>query len=274
MKKVLFILLNLLTITVMAQAKGRFEAHDLGNFKLHVYYTNDALGDASYIIEGKNALVTMEQPLFKDNVAEFDTYLSKLGKPVEKRITDYHVGGTAHHDVVMPEGMPEFTKGAVYGGMMKNFAQLFGDALTAMPTGNAEEVAFGSTKTYAGVPFEFRRGASTDFPGASILIGRKVYYTHWTPAKAHVSHLQVSSSNAIDAEITEAKNALKSGAELFIGGAAKADAVQFKIDYLNTMKKLLAENKTAETFVGAMKKAYPELPGAEELEELAKALYK
>ena len=90
----------------------------------------DALGDASYIIEGKDALVTMEQPLFKDNVAEFDTYLSELGKPVEKRITDYHVGGTGNHDVVMAEGMPEFTKGEIYGGMMNGFAQAFGDALT------------------------------------------------------------------------------------------------------------------------------------------------
>lgn len=27
---------NLLTITAMGQAKGRFEVHDLGNFKLHV----------------------------------------------------------------------------------------------------------------------------------------------------------------------------------------------------------------------------------------------
>lgn len=78
MKKVLFILFNLLTITVMAQEKGRFEVHDLGSFKLHVYYTNDALGDASYIIEGGDALVTMEQPLFKDNVAEFDAYLTRL----------------------------------------------------------------------------------------------------------------------------------------------------------------------------------------------------
>ena len=52
MKKVLFILFNLLTITAMAQDKGRFEVYDLDNFKLHVYYTNDALGDASYIIEG------------------------------------------------------------------------------------------------------------------------------------------------------------------------------------------------------------------------------
>ena len=60
MRKALFILFNLLTVTVMAQVKGRVEVHDLGSFKLHVYYTNDALGDASYIIEGKEALVTME----------------------------------------------------------------------------------------------------------------------------------------------------------------------------------------------------------------------
>lgn len=260
-----------------AQEKGHFEVHDLGSFKLHVYYTNDALGDASYIVEGRNALVTMEQPLFKDNVAEFDAYLAKLNKPAEQRITDYHVGGTAHHDVVMPEGMPEFTKGAVYGGMMQSFAQTFGDALTAMPTGKISEVAFGTTETYAGVPFEFRHGAATDFPGASILIGKKVYYTHWTPAKAHVSHLQVSLPAAVDAEIAESEKALKSGATLFIGGhggAAKADAVRFKIDYLNAMKKLLAENKTPEAFIEAMKKAYPNLPGAEGLGELAKALYK
>lgn len=219
----------------------------------------------------------MEQPLFRDNVAEFDSYLSKLGKKVEKRITDYHVGGTGSHDYIMAEGMPEFTKGEIYGGMMAGFAQAFGDALTDMPTGKASEVAFGSTQTWAGVPFEFRHGASTDFPGASILIGGKVYYTHWTPAKAHVSHLQISSAAAIDAEIAEAEKSLKSGAELFIGGhggAAKADAVQFKISYLNTVKKLLAENSTPEAFVEAMKKAYPGLPGEAGLEDLANALYK
>ena len=277
MKKVLFILFNLLTFTVMAQTKGRFELHNLADFTLHVYYTNDALGDASYIIEGKNALVTMEQPLFRDNVAEFDAYLSRLGKPVEKRITDYHVGGTGSHDVVMAEGMPGFTKGEVYGGMMKGFAQAFGDAITAMPTGKVSEVAFGSTRTWAGVTFEFRHGAATDFPGASILIGGKVYYTHWTPAQTHVSHLQVSSPAAIDAEIAEAENSLASGATLFIGGhggAAGRDAVEFKIAYLKQMKELLGANQTAQAFVAAMKAAYPGLPGEAGLEDVAKALYK
>lgn len=122
MKKTLFILFNLLTtLTIMAQTKGRFEVHDLGNFKLHVYYTNDVMADASYIVEGTDALVTMEEPLFKDNVAEFNAYLDKLGKPVAQRVTNYHVGGTGHHDVAMAQGMPAFAKGPVYGGMMQGF---------------------------------------------------------------------------------------------------------------------------------------------------------
>lgn len=277
MKKALFILSTLWAMTAMAQENGRFEVHNLDNFKLHVYYTNDALGDASYIIEGKDALVTMEQPLFKENVAEFDAYLTKLGKKVEKRIANYHVGGTGNYDIVMPEGMPEFTKGEIYEGMMQGFKQTFGDALTDMPTGSVSEVAFDSTQTWAGVPFEFHRGATSDFPGASILIGGKVYYTHWTPAKTHLSHLQISSPAAIDAEIAETEKSLTSGAELFIGGhggAAMRDAVKFKIAYLKKMKEIFTTCDTAKAFAEAMEQAYPELPGAAELADLGQALYR
>ncbi|KAB4161253.1 hypothetical protein GAQ27_21010 [Bacteroides uniformis] len=74
MKKVFLFLLTFVAMVAEAQTKGNFEVLDLGSFKLHVYNTNDALGDASYIIEGKTGLVTLEQPLFKDNVSEFDTW--------------------------------------------------------------------------------------------------------------------------------------------------------------------------------------------------------
>ena len=74
-------------------ATGHVEVYDMGDFKLHVYYTQDVMNDASYIVEGKDSVVTMEQPLFKVNVSEFNSYLDKVGKPVAKRITDYHVGG-------------------------------------------------------------------------------------------------------------------------------------------------------------------------------------
>ena len=260
----------------MAQTKGRFEVHDLGNCKLHVYYTNDVMADASYIVEGKESLVTMEHPLFKDNVAEFNSYIERIDKPIERIISDYHVGGTGDHAQVMAEGMKAFSEGPIYGGMMKHFEQMWGDSMTEMPTGEVSEVPFGSTQTWAGVTFEFRHGASSDFPGASILIDGKAYYTHWTPAKAHISHLQVSSPKAIDAEITEAENALASGAELFIGGhggAATRDAVEFKIAYLKKMKELFNANQTPQAFVEAMKKAYPGLPGEAGLEDLSKALY-
>lgn len=277
MKRVLIILLNLLTITAMAQTKGRFEVHDLGNFKLHVYHTNDVMADASYIIEGKDSLVTMEHPLFKDNVAEFNIYIEKLGKPIEKIISDYHLGGSGNYAQIMAEGMEEFSKGPIYGGMMKGFEQMWGDTMTELPTGDVTEVPFGTTQTWAGVTFEFRHGASSDFPAASLLIGGKAYYTHWTPVKAHVSHLQISSPAAIDAEIAEAEKSLASGAELFIGGhggAAKRDAVEFKIAYLKKMKEVFQANENAEAFVAAMEQAYPELPGAAGLADLGKALYR
>ena len=260
-----------------AQAKGRIETYDYEGFRLHIYYTNDVMADASYIIEGADALVTMEEPLFKENVAEFAEYVAKLGKPVCKRITDYHIGDKADKTSVMPEGMPAFAVGPIYGGMMKSFAQAFGDAIVEMPVIEAAEVAFGSTQEYAGVSFTFNHGAASDFPGASIVIGGKVYYTHWTPAKAHISHLQIGSLAAVDAEIAEAEKSLASGAELFIGGhggATNAENVKFKIEYLKTIKRLVAENKTPEAFSEALKAAYPLLPGADGLKLLAGALYK
>lgn len=261
------------TESVATFAKGRVDVYQFDNFKLHVYYTNDVMADASFIIEGSDKLVTLEQPLFKDNVAEYDDYLDGLGKPVEVRIANYHLGGTAHHHITMPEGMPSFTKGDVYGGMMKGFAQMFGDTITDLPTGETTEIAFGKVYEFASVKFEVRCGAASDFPGASLLIGGKVYYTHWAPAKAHISALQIGSREAVGAEIEESRNALASGAELFIGGhggATDAENVQFKIDYLCDVQRLMNESASAEDFVRAMKLAYPNLPCEENLEALAK----
>lgn len=259
------------------RAAGRVEVYDLGDFRLHVYYTQDVMNDASYIVEGQDAVVTMEQPLFKVNVEEFNNYLANVDKPVAKRITDYHLGGTADHEILMMKGMPEFVKGSVYGGMMKGFQKAFGDTMTALPTGKEDEVDFGSTQTFAGVTFEFRHGAASDFPGASIIIGGKVYYTHWTPAQAHMSPLQLSSRAAVDAELAEAERELNSGAALFVGGHGGATtkcSVEFKIEYLKTVKAILASAKTADEFVAALTKAYPDLPGADGLDALAAALYR
>ena len=68
-------MMGVVVFSANAQTKGRVEVYDFDSFKLHVYYTN-------------NALVTMEQPLFTDNIAEYNTYLESLNQPVSQRIAD------------------------------------------------------------------------------------------------------------------------------------------------------------------------------------------
>ena len=254
---------------------GAFQSYDLDGFKLHVYNSNDVMGDASYIVEGDKGLVVMEYPLFKVNAKEFADYIAKLGKPIVTDITDYHLGGSDKLPLTMPEGMPAFIEGPIYGGMMKGFADQFGDTMVELPTQKAAEVPFGQTQNWAGVDFDFQHGAASDFPGASIIIGKQVYYTHWTPAKAHISPLQVGNAAAVDAELAEAQKSLASGAKYFIGGhggLAEKAQVEFKIAYLQKVKALLAANKDASKFAEALKAAYPELPG--DADALAQALYK
>ncbi len=260
-----------------AQTKGRFEVKEFDNFKLHIYFTNDVMADASYIVEGAEGLVTLEQPLFKDNVAEFDAYIKNLNKPVVKCIASYHIGGTEHSEIVTPQGMREFSKGPIYGGMMKNFEKMWGDTMAELPTNEMKEVPFNETQQWAGVNFLLLHGATSDFPAASILIGKQVFLSHWAPTKSHVSNLQVSSPAAIDAEILAAENALNSGATLFVGGhggTATKDDLDFKLSYLKKLKDLRATNNDTDSFATALKTAFPNLPGEDNVTALAQALYK
>ncbi len=278
MKTFFVALLGLLLLTANAEAKGHFETLDCDGFRLHVYNSGDVMADTSFIVEGKDGLVTMELPLFKENAKEFDAYVAALKKPVVQVVTNYHAGSAPGAPVFMPQGMPAFMKGEVYTGMLAHFRQTFGDSMVDIAEVAATEVPFGETVTLAGVPFTFLKGAASDFPAASIIIGKQqVYYSHWTPAKAHTSHLQTGTPQAIDAEIDAAQAALASGCRYFVGGhggIAGEGALQFRLDYLKALKKLRADCATAEDFMAAVKKAYPGLPGEEGLKDLAQALYK
>ena len=65
-----------------ALLKGEVKTYDMDGFRLHVYLTQDALGDATTVVEGRDGLVILEMPLFKENLKEFAGYLKGLGKPV------------------------------------------------------------------------------------------------------------------------------------------------------------------------------------------------
>lgn len=277
MKKLVFIIAGMAALTAAAQTKGKFEAYNYNGFRLHVYYTNDALDNAGYIVEGRDSLVTLEEPLFKDNAAEFGQYIGGIGKPVATRITDYHLGGTGASPVVMVEGMGKFTKEGAYAGMMDGFRKNFGDAMVNLPTGNVAEVPFGSSQVFAGVSFKFGHGASSDFPAAAILIGNTVCLTHWAPTRSHINSLYAASAEAVDARIAEVKQSLDTGAQLFAGshgGVVKRADAQYRLKYLQNVRQLLKDKKTAADFAAALKRAYPELKESEgSVDALAEALY-
>ena len=278
MKRLILSLFALLLAAVPASAKGSFEALKCEGFTAHVYNSNDVMKNTSLIVEGKDGLVLMELPLFKEDFKQFSDYAAALKKPVRQVVTDYHEGAVPNVPSIMPQGMPAFIRGEVYSGMMAHFKKTFGDSIVDIPEVQAAEVPFGATVMLAGVPFTFQKSPSPGFPAANIVIGEKqVYYTHWAFAKAHMNHLQLKTAAAIDAELASAKAALNSGCKYFIGGhggLAGSDAVAFRLEYLETLKKLRATCPTAEAFATALKKAYPALPGEEGVTKMAEGLYK
>ncbi len=295
MRKLLVMAMGMLTLASCSQQKGestpvetsadntadsitagRFEVKDLDGYRLHIYLTEDQMGDASFIIEGKDSLITLEQPLFKVNAAAYDEYLASLNKPVAMRIADFHLGNTGDATLVMPQGMPEVVNGPAYSGMMKHFAEEYGDAIEPLPTGATQEVAFDSSITPAGVELKFLKGASNDFPGANILIGGDAVYSHWAPDRTHINNLYAGNMEGIEARIGELEEILATGANVFVGGhgnPATADDVRFRIAYLNKIKELRNSQPDAAAFTAALTEAYPGLPGEDGVQTLAEALY-
>jgi len=276
MKKMFLTIAAACCLGVSAMAQGEFKVTELDGFNLHTYYSNDVMGDASYIVEGNNGLVTLESPLFKSGAGEFDEYVRKLGKPVVARIADYHIGATGKNDIIVAKGMKQEIENGGYAAMINGFKKNFGDAML-LPDGKMVEQDFDNDFSLAGVNFRFEHGPSTDFPAASVIIGNQVYLTHWAAAKAHMNALQISSPAVLDAEINEAKEALRSGCKVFAGGhggcAEKSD-MKFKLKYLKTLKKAMNKCRNADEFVKSVKKAYPGINGEDGLKAVAANLYK
>ena len=278
MKKILLAAAAIFAANVMVNAQGKFETVELKNSTLHVYYSNDVMADASYIVEGKDALVVLEAPLFKSALAEFDSYIKKLGKPVASAIVDYHLGGQESQAIVMPQGMHKFTNEGVYAAMMSGFRQSFGDTMVdSFAEGEVSEVPFGQTVKLAGVDFRFDRGPANDFPGSMILIDGTACLMHWAPAQAHMNTLQISSPEAVDQAVDGLIAASESGATIWLGshgGVADKAALEFRIGYLRKIQELLAGKPDAKTLSAQLKAAYPNLAGEEGVDALADALCK
>lgn len=278
MKKTI-ILLGLVFTSFFAQSQEKFIVNDLGEFKLHSFITGDPLGDINYLIETKEGIVVLEPVPFYEDIKLINDYILKIGKPLVKVIADYHIAGFSGFDsslFVTIDGMIKFSKEPIYGNMIENFANIFKDKFDVTHYNQTEIISKNAKVNWAGIDFQFAPGTSSDFPASSIIIGGKVYYTHFTPSKAHPSVLQIYNRDAVNAVLLELEKIKTSGCRIIIGGHGIATTdfatVEFEINYLKEINKLLVSEKTKESFIKAIMKLYPNLKG--DINALADALYK
>lgn len=248
--------------------QGKIEVYKYGDMSLHSYTpAREKMPDISFIIEGKDGLVVLEQPSFPDGIKEFKDYLSTLDKPLVKVISSYHTNNLNEWEpslIVTIEGMSEFAK-----------SRSDGDANKLVPA-NTSTIPANSKQTWAGVDFQFIPALPTSaFPAADVIIAGKVFYMHGAPAVSHIRG--VRNKEWIDRQLAYLENVKNSGCELIIGShgaAARSDVLDFQVAYLEKVKGVMNTAKSKEDFISDMKDSFYGLTGEANLTATAENLYK
>lgn len=267
---------NVSTTTVSETSAGNTSVtvYDNGSEKLHVLYSNDALGDVSFIVEGQDELVGIELPAFTEGLEEWASYVEALGKPMNNIFIADHATGKSYTEgmnVLGTEGSAEsIVSGATFAttdGLYQTFGSDFhgGDELVLV----TETVPFGKIEV-AGIEFEIiDRGYTYDI----VIPGFDAVYTHML---GKFTHSIITGEAYLDEYLAVLDEYEEGGYEMILSahsGVEGQDAVAEKISYVETLKKLYEENSTADAFLEAVNEAYPEYAGVNYLEMSAGYLY-
>jgi predicted SnoaL-like aldol condensation-catalyzing enzyme len=239
------------------------------------------MADVSFIVESESKLVVIEPQAFEGKVEEFTAYTEKLGKPIEKVLVSFHAAGLKaypNEKKVITKPMAAFMKTDRAKGMLAHFDQAFGGAMDTEIVAFDEILDAPSAFTIDGVNYKLEPTSVPGMPGVNITIGGQVYYQHFAPAKnRHASKNQINSKAAIDGALIDALKAKAAGYTLLLGshgtGKAGVEDLDFQIQYLETLRQIAAKTETADAFIAAVNKAYPDYAGAEDLNGIAAQLY-
>lgn len=265
---------NTASVTVTAVGSTSVTVYDNGSEKLHVLYSNDALGDVSFIVEGKDELVGIELPVFTEGLEEWKTYVESLGKPMNNIFIADHATGRSYVEgmnVLGTEGAAEsIISGATFAttdGLYQTFGSDFhgGDELVFI----TETVPFGMIEV-AGIEFEIiDRGYTYDI----VIPGFDAVYTHML---GKYTHSIITSAAYLDEYLAVLAEYQNEDYDMILSahsGIEGQDAVDEKVSYVENLKKFYEENSSAADFATAVNEAYPDYSGANYLEMSAGYLY-
>ena len=264
---------NTPTVSEAAVDSGSVTVYDFGDSKLHVYASGDALGDVAYIVEGQDALVGIEIPSFTEGLNAWQNYIDTLGKPMNDLFLCDHVTGASYVDgmtIYGTQGAQEsIASGSTYA-TTQDLYETFGDDFHGGPDmANINKVVSG-TVTVAGIDFNLiDHGETYDLEIPSM----NAIYTHML---GKTSHSILTSTAHMDSMLKTLKDYQSAGYDMILtahSGVEGQDAVTEKISYVEKAKELAGNNDTADSFIAAMKEAFPDYTGENYLEMSAGYLY-
>ena len=245
---------------------------DCGKIRIHVYNTRDAIDDQVIILERKGLLgsegVVIEQPCFKNTIAEAEQYIDTNKIKIKGKLVAYHAAGSSFLPdvpVYMTDSAMAYNTNGGGKGLVDNFAGIFGDAFDSGTTASGSRIGAGKL-TIAGIDMVINPDSDAyevEIPSV------KAVYMHML---GHDCHSIVAGPGHADAIIANLRGYLDRGYEIFLSshyGPETRKDVQTKIDYLNDLKAIAAGCSSAQEFKDAVNAKYKGYSGANYLDMTA-----
>lgn len=253
-------------------AKGAVEVFEFSGAKLHVYNTNDPIGDTVFLLEKNGKMAIIEQPCFFDNIKELTDYIKNLHVTVEGKIAPYHMAG----GTFLPEVAVYATKKAGdYGhtgggkGLIDNFTGVFGAAFDASIPKVTNFIQGGKTEI-GGIGFNIIETAEAfdiEVPDLNLM------YTHMLGADTHSIAAGKEHTKAL---ISQLNGFISKKYDLILSShhmPENLNDVETKIAYLEELLNIAEKSGNAQEFKKMAEEKFPEYYGKNYLDMTAEFFF-